>query len=552
MKKMIIIMLAFGFCSASLAQQNNPDWLKSAVFYQIYPSSYKDSDGDGIGDIKGVQSRLDYIKSVGVNAIWFNPVFKSAFQDGGYDVIDFYQADPRFGTNTDLVEFVSAAHKMGLHVVMDLVAGHSSDKSPWFQQSKEKDPNLQYSDYYIWASEKPSDLSKAEASRWVEANAPRGKYYIKNYYDIQPALNFGYANPNPNHPWEQPVDAPGPKAVRQELKNIISFWMNKGIDGFRVDLASSLVKNDPDKSATIKLWQEMTSWFRGEFPKGVLIAEWFNPKQSIQGGFNIDFFRGGSLISKGRGGGQNGPVYFDKEGKGTISDWYEIFKDQYDNTVKKGYMSSPTGNHDGNRLASMQRSDSEQLKVAMTFFLMLPGIPFIYYGDEIGMKFIEGMPDIEGSRTRSGSRTPMQWDNGTNAGFSTAPADKIYIPLDPDPKRPTVAAQEKEPNSLLNYVRSLLKLRGLSEALGNTGDWKIVSDVNKPYPLIFMRWTNGERYIIGVNSSDKKVEAIISLPNVSKAVLIIGDNSKSSYVAGSQGADTVQLDAVSAAVYKIE
>jgi len=255
----------------------------------------------------------------------------------------------------------------------------------------------------------------------VEANAPRGKYYIKNYYDIQPALNYGYANPNPNHPWEQPVDAPGPQAVRQELKDIISFWMNKGIDGFRVDLAASLVKSDPDKSATIKLWQEMTEWFGGKFPEGVLIAEWFNPKQSIKGGFNIDFFRGGSLLSRGRGGDPNKPLYFDKAGQGTVNDWYETFQDQYDNTVKTG------------------------------------------------MKFIEGMPDIEGSRNRSGSRTPMQWDSNINAGFSTAPADKIYIPLD-------------------------------------------------PYPMVFMRWANGEKYIIAINPSDKKVEATISSPGTSKYV----------------------------------
>ena len=151
-------------------------------------------------------------------------------------------------------------------------------------------------------------------------------------------------------------------------------------------------------------------------------------------------------------------------------------------------MSSPTGTHDGNRLANLKRGDAEQLKVAMTFFLTLSGIPFIYYGDEIGMKFIEGMPDIEGSRTRSGSRTPMQWDSNLNAGFSTAQADKIYIPLDPDPKRPTVASEDKDPNSLLNYVRSLLNLRASSVAIGNTGGWKLISNVDKPYPMVFMRW----------------------------------------------------------------
>jgi maltose alpha-D-glucosyltransferase / alpha-amylase len=552
MRKLTIILAGFIISISSFAQRHNADWLKSSVFYQIYPSSYMDSNGDGFGDIKGVESKLDYIKSVGVNAIWFNPVFKSAFQDGGYDVIDFYQVDPRFGTNTDLIEFVKAAHKSGMHVVMDLVAGHSSDKSAWFIQSKEKDANLQYSDYYIWASEKPADLTQAEAARWVEANAPRGKYYIKNYYDIQPALNYGYANPNPKRPWEQPVDAPGPQAVRQELKDIIAFWMDKGIDGFRVDLAASLVKNDADKSATIKLWQEMTTWFGGKFPEGVLIAEWFNPKLSIKAGFNIDFFRGGSMVSKGRGGDPNKSVYFDKGGLGTVNDWYETFLDQYNSTVKDGYMSTPTGNHDGNRLANVIRGDAEQLKVAMTYFLSLPGIPFIYYGDEIGMKFIEGMPDVEGSRNRSGARTPMQWDSNTNAGFSSAPAGKIYLPLDPDPKRPTVAAEDKDPNSLLNYVRTLLQLRVKSAAMGNTGEWKLISDANKPYPLVYMRWNSSEKYIIAINPSDKKAEAVFTSPGAAKAVLTIGNNLKSSYKIGKKGTDIIQLPPVSSAIFKLD
>jgi maltose alpha-D-glucosyltransferase/alpha-amylase len=188
----------------------------------------------------------------------------------------------------------------------------------------------------------------------------------------------------------------------------------------------------------------------------------------------------------------------------------------------------------------------------MTFFLTLPGIPFIYYGDEIGMKFIEGMPDIEGSRTRSGSRTPMQWDSNINAGFSTAPSDKIYIPLDPDPNRPTVAAEDKDPNSLLNYVRSLLNLRASSVAIGNTGDWKLISDANKPYPMVFMRSANSEKYIIAINPSDKKTEAVFSSQGAGKAVFTIGNTSKSSYKIGKKGMDTVQLPPVSAAVYKLE
>jgi maltose alpha-D-glucosyltransferase/alpha-amylase len=547
-----ILLLAGVLACFSLSAQRHPDWLKSAVFYQIYPSSFQDGDGSGIGDIKGVQSRLDYIQSVGVNAIWFNPVFKSAFCDGGYDVIDFYKVDHRFGTNTDLVEFVREARKRGMHVVLDLVAGHSSDQNEWFKQSMEADANQHYSDYYIWAPVKPDDLTQQEASRWVEANAPRAKYYIKNYYDCQPALNYGYANPNPNHPWEQAVDAPGPQAMRRELQNIITFWLEKGIDGFRVDLAASLVKNDPDRSATIALWKEMNGWFDSKFPEGVLIAEWFNPKQSIEGGFEIDFLRAGNLFSASSRGQQTpAKIYFDKTGEGSISSWYESFKDQYESTLGKGYISVPTGNHDSPRIANGDRNDFEQLKVAMTFFLTLPGIPFIYYGDEIGMRYIPNSPEVEGSRTRSGTRTPMQWDDSQNAGFSSAPTDKIYIPQDPDPNRPTVAKEDKDPESELNYVRSLLSLRRSSPALGNDGGWELISDVSKPYPMIYMRTGQGQKYIIALNPSGKKADAEFATLKSSKVSFVFGTTGKSSYKIG-KGLDTIKLPAVSAAIFKLE
>jgi maltose alpha-D-glucosyltransferase/alpha-amylase len=550
--KRIIMMLVGSLTCLSVFAQQHPEWIKKSVFYQIYPSSFQDSDGDGIGDLKGIQSKLDYVQSLGVNTIWLNPVFKSAFKDGGYDVIDFYQVDPRFGTNTQLMELAKEVHRRGMHIVLDLVAGHSSNESAWFKQSMEADKNLQYSDYYIWAPNKPKDLSDQEASHWVEANVPRDKYYIKNFYDIQPALNYGYAHPNPNHPWEQPVDAAGPRAVRRELQNIITFWLDKGIDGFRVDLASSLVKNDPDKSATIALWKELTAWYHQKFPQGVLIAEWFNPKQSIAAGFDIDFLRPGALTSaNGRGQKPGTKVYFSKGGEGNITDWVTYFKDQYDSTLNKGYVSLPTGNHDTPRISNADRSDAAELKVILTFLLTQPGVPFIYYGDEIGMKYIANSPDVEGSKTRSGTRTPMQWNGSENAGFSTAPKDKIYIPQDPDPNRPTVAKQENDRNSQLNFVKELLKLRASAAALGNDGGWQLLSDVNQPYPMIYMRYSGNEKYIIAVNPSDKSVEARIAAQNGNHFTYTFGTSKKCSYKNG-KGEDLIKMPAVSAAIFKIE
>lgn len=551
MKKIGLLFLGSLALLPAFAQPH-ADWVKTAVFYQIYPSSFQDADGSGIGDLKGIQSRLDYVQSLGVNTIWLNPIFRSGFKDGGYDVIDFYQVDPRFGTNTALVALANEVHRRGMHIVLDLVAGHSSNQSEWFQQSMEADTNLQYSNYYIWAPYKPNDLSEQEAAHWVEANAPRAKYYIKNYYDIQPALNYGYAHPNPNHPWEQPVNAPGPQAVKRELQNIITFWLEKGVDGFRVDLASSLVKNDPDKSATIALWKELTAWFHGKFPNGVLIAEWFNPKQSLEAGFDIDFLRPGKLTSAyERGKKTNVKVYFDKAGEGTVGDWVTYFKDQYESTLNKGFVSLPTGNHDSPRMANEDRKDAASLKVLLTFDLTQPGAPFIYYGDEIGMKYIPNSPEVEGSRNRSGTRTPMQWDDSENAGFSTAPAGKLYIPLDSDLNRPTVAKEDKDPHSQLNFVRALLKLRASSPVLGSQGRWQLLSDTSQPYPMIYMRTGGNEKYVIAVNPSGKNREAKIAAQKSNRVTDVFGTTDKCSYKTGNDG-DVIKMPAVSAAIFKLE
>jgi len=564
--------------AAGVSAQNpaQPSWLSDAVFYQIYPSSFQDTDGNGIGDIPGIISRLDYIQSIGVTAIWLNPVYVSGWTDGGYDIIDFYRVDPRFGTNSDLVELVEKAHARGIKIVMDLVAGHSSDQCEWFLQSKEA-PNLRYSDYYIWPTFKPEDPSARSGtggslddavrmsagasllSKFVATDAPRGPYYIKNFFDTQPALNFGFANPDPAHPWEQAVDAPGPMAMRRELKNIMSFWMDKGVDGFRVDMAASLVKNDPDKSETIRLWKEdLMKWFGAEYPEGVLIAEWFNPAQSIEAGFDLDFFchdgryNYSSLFFFGqRGFGPNATKatpYFDVAGNGGLKEWYDLYTYQYDAVKGKGYVCMPTGNHDFNRVCTEGRTKSEELKVAMTFFLTMPGVPFIYYGDEIGLKQNPAAPSTEGSGFRAGCRIPMLWDGTANAGFSTAPIDKIYIPQDPDPGRMTVEKAEIDPNSLLRYVRTLLRLRKKVPALGADASWRLVSSLDQPYPMVYERKLGNERCYVVLNPSGKTVK--VTLPaEASKPELIGGSYQKCTYKQTKKG-DVVSISPVSAAIFK--
>ena len=554
----------------------HPSWLADAVFYQIYPSSYQDSDGNGIGDIPGIISRLDYIKSIGVSAIWLNPVYVSGWTDGGYDIIDFYKVDPRFGTNSDMMELLRQAHARGIKIVMDLVAGHSSDQSEWFLQSREG-ADSRYSDYYIWPSFKPeggpaptpgaslddavrNNAAASLLSKFVATDAPRGPYYIKNFFDTQPALNFGFANPDPAHPWEQAVDAPGPMAMRRELKNIISFWMDKGVDGFRVDMAASLVKNDPDKAATIKLWnQDLMPWFEKEYPEGVLIAEWFNPAQSVaQAHFDLDFFchdgqyNYSTLFFYGRRGfGPNAvqaTPYFDKAGQGELKTWYDLYSYQYNAVQGHGYVCMPSGNHDFNRVCTEGRTTPEELKVAMTFFLTMPGVPFIYYGDEIGLKQNPNAPSTDGSGFRAGCRIPMLWDGTANGGFSTAPIEKIYIPQDPDPNRMTVEKAEADPNSLLHYVRTLLNLRKEVKPLGADASWRLVSSLDQPYPMVYERKLGNERCYVVLNPSGKQVS--VTLPaEPSKPELIGGSYKKCTYKQAKKG-DTITLSPISSAIFK--
>lgn len=541
-----------------------PKWLSDAVFYQIYPSSYMDTDGNGIGDLPGITSKLDYIKSIGVNALWLNPIFESGWFDGGYDVIDYYKVDPRFGTNSDLVTLVTEAHKRGIKVCLDLVAGHTSSECAWFKASAEKDANGRYSDYFIWldnisdaekqeiaARKQEPDPAASTRGRYVEANAPRAKYYEKNFFECQPALNYGFANPNPNHPWEQGVDAPGPQAVRREMRNIMSFWFDKGIDGFRVDMAPSLVKNDPDKKAVSLLWNEMREWKDKNYPECVLISEWSDPAVAIPAGFNIDF-----MIHFGIKGypslffARNTPwgkwekynyCYFDRSGKGNISEFIDNYTKAYTATKDKGYIAIPSSNHDYQRPNVADRNTLEQLKVAMTFFLTMPGVPFIYYGDEIAMKYQMDLPSKEGSNDRAGTRTPMQWKNDATAGFSTCTPQDLYLPVDTENGLLTVEAQDNDKNSMLNFVRQLTALRHSSKALGNDGDWQLLSNVCQPYPMIYQRTSGNETYIIALNPSGKKVSVSLSIGKA-QPVMVSGK--------ASLNKNKISLNAFTAAIYK--
>ena len=520
----VVFLMMLSFPATAQKLLSNPHWLKNAVFYQVYPQSFKDSNGDGIGDLDGIINKLDYVKSLGVTAISLNPCFASTFYDAGYDVTDYYIVAPRYGTNADLKRLFDECHKRGIKVCLDLVAGHTSIKHPWFVASSEKEKN-KYSDRYIWTrskSIKPSD-------KWVSGDYQRDGCFLKNFYEVQPALNYGYANPDKKHSWEEPVTAKGPRETKEALKNIMAYWMDMGADGFRVDMASSLVKNDPDFKVTDVFWKGMRSWFQQKYPQGVLIAEWGNPEQAVKAHFMVDFMmevgvKGYPSLFFNKWGmkmWKHDSCYFDKEGNGTVITFLKTYLHQLKAVGNSGYVAIPTANHDCQRPNCGDRNTRQQLKVLMTFILTVPGIPFIYYGDEIGMRYLAGAPDKEGSNARSGSRTPMQWSRGPKAGFSSADTSRFYLPLDPDPDRPDVETEEEDPNSLLNFTKALIALRKSSNALGNRGDFKPLYAKDKSYPFIYLRKSNREEYIVIVNPSDKEVSAGFPFHHINKLTAVL-------------------------------
>ena len=221
-------------------------WLEDAVFYEVYPQSFRDSNGDGIGDIPGITEKLEYIQELGCNALWINPCFTSPFYDAGYDVEDYYSVAPRYGTNEDLKKLFEAAHQRGMHVLLDLVPGHTAVTHLWFQESMKAEKN-EYTDRYVWTDSLYKRMEDVKGIVSVlRGISPRPASCGVNCFSTQPALNYGFANIT-DAGWQQPTDAPGPMATREELKNIMRFWLTLGCDGFRVDMAGSLVKNDEDK-----------------------------------------------------------------------------------------------------------------------------------------------------------------------------------------------------------------------------------------------------------------------------------------------------------------
>ena len=438
-----------------------PKWLNDAVFYEIYPQSFYDTNGDGIGDINGVTEPLDYIKSLGCNAIWLNPCFDSPFKDAGYDVRDYKKVAPRYGTNEDLVRCFEEAHKRGMYILLDLVPCHTSEEHPWFVESC-KDERNPYSDRYIWTSH---CFERADGLPCVGGEAERSGTYVLSFFKCQPSLNYGFYEVK--QPWQLPMDHPACLATREAMKDVMRFWLDKGCDGFRVDMAGCLVKNDDEQLGTSAVWRDVRAMLDAEYPEAALLSEWGNPRRALKAGFHMDFCLhnevaayhtllrayDGAIYGEVRGEDKS---YFRRDSGASIVPFVKQYQEDLAATKNDGLFCFITCNHDTMRPRANLTPD--ELKLAYAFLFTLPGAPFLYYGDEIGMRYIK-LPTKEGGYFRTGSRTPMQWNGGANLGFSAGDTDSLYLPVDPAPDAPTVAGQEADPDSLLHTVRAILALR---------------------------------------------------------------------------------------------
>ena len=472
----------------------HPAWLDNAVFYEIYPQSFMDSNGDGIGDFKGIISKLDYIKELGCNAIWLNPCFKSPFGDAGYDVEDYMTAAERYGTNQDLYDLFEEVRKRGMHCILDLVPGHTAVTHPWFRQSMRAEKN-EFTHRYIWTDSIWENTAPLECIRGI---SDRDGSAAVNFFSHQPALNYGYFRPEKS--WQQTMDSADAKATVEAIKDVMRFWLKAGCDGFRVDMAGSLVKGDNESSdGNVALWNNFREFLDREFPDAAMISEWGEPDKSLRGGFHMDF-----LLHFGPSHYNDlfrcPEPYFSSRGKGDIEPFIKKYMENYEKTNGRGLICIPSGNHDMDRLR--RHLDTEEMKIAFAFLLTMPGAPFIYYGDEIGMRYVENITSVEGGYGRTGSRSPMQWDGGKNAGFSSAAADKLYIPIDPSPDRPTAESEMSSGDSLRSEVKRLIELRQSHAALQSRGEIRFIK--YDGYPLVYERSWEGEKLLAVINPSDKE------------------------------------------------
>ena len=483
-------------------------WYKNAVFYEISVRAFKDSDGDGCGDLFGVISKLDYLQSLGVDCVWIMPIYPSPLRDDGYDIADYYNVDPIYGSLADIKSLIDAAHQHNIRIIMDLVLNHTSDAHPWFQSAR-SDRHSLYRDYYVWNDNdrKYADVRiifrDVETSNWTW-DKTAGQYFWHRFYASQPDLNFD----NPK--------------LQDEMLNVVRFWLRLGIDGFRVDAPTYLFEREgtnceslPETHTYLKRIRRMMDT---QFPEAIMLAEsnqW--PRELIQyfdqgDEFHMAFhFPLMPRIYLALAQGQASSIANILNGTPSIPkdcQWatflrnhdeltLEMVTDEERQLMWREY--APEAKMILNlgirrRLAPIFNNDRRKIELANSLLFSLPGSPIIYYGDEIGMGDNLNLPD------RYGVRTPMQWDDSDHGGFTSGTPFTEMVLGDYGYKKVNVAEQMKSQDSLLHAIQRMIALRKQQPAFGGAGlDW---IETDNPAVAVYLRKHEGDTILVFNNLMD--------------------------------------------------
>ncbi|MEO6533551.1 MAG: maltose alpha-D-glucosyltransferase [Pseudolysinimonas sp.] len=493
--------------------RSDPDWFKSAVFYEVLIRSFRDSSGDGVGDLKGLTEKLDYLEWLGVDCVWLPPFFPSPLKDGGYDVADYTAVAADIGTIEDFQEFLDAAHSRGIRVIIDVVMNHTSDQHPWFQASR-SDPDGPFGDFYVWSdSDEPYSDARiifvdTETSNWTW-DPVRQQYFWHRFYGHQPDLNF-----------ENP-------AVHQAMLEVLDFWLERGVDGFRLDAVPYLYEEEGTSSENLARTHQFLKKVRAHvdsaYPGRVLLAEANQWPADV-----VDYFGDPSV------GGDECHMCFHfpvmprifmsvrRESRYPISEildqtpavpehcqWgiflrnhdeltLEMVTDEDRDYMWNEYATDPRMKANigiRRRLAPLLDNDTNQMELFTALLLSLPGSPVLYYGDEIGMGDNIWLGD------RDGVRTPMQWTPDRNAGFSAATPGRLALPVIMDPvfgfQAINVESQQASSSSLLQWTRRMISVRKQHTAFGR-GSFLDLGGSN-PSVLSYLR-QDGDDVMLCVNN----------------------------------------------------
>jgi len=477
-------------------------WWESGVVYQIYPRSFQDSDGDGVGDLAGIEQRLDYLATLGVDALWLSPIFPSPMADFGYDVADFVGIEPMFGTLADFDRLLGAVHARGLKLLLDFVPNHSSDRHPWFVESRASKISAKR-DWYIW---QPPAADGGPPNNWIsdfggsawEWDGTTSEYYLHAFLKEQPDLN-----------WRNP-------ALREALYDVMRFWFERGVDGFRIDVLWHIAKAEgfPDNPVN-------PGWRPGMNERDRLLQrystdqpeahDWSAEMRAIADSYGGrvligEIFLPNRLLARWYGTAERPQVHMPFNFALIENDWSAttiaaLITDYEQSLPDAGWPNWVIGSHDAPRIAA--RVGEAQARVAMMLLLTLRGTPTLYQGDELAIGEVPIAPDrVRDPREimqpgiglgRDPSRTPMPWEPQVNAGFSTA---EPWLPLNPDWRDRNVAAQQFDPASMLALTRALLALRRDEPALsvGRIEQVKSEGDV-----LTYARRDGSNKLVVALN-----------------------------------------------------